>query len=327
MAQGAWMAKSPNPPKAYSLTPNAFLIWAIWLFAFLITPFSDRNSAVPHNLLYSGGTIRLAFPAIFLLFWAIARPLSEWVGQSEKRKGWLLAGAALAALVNLFWYDTLCCFMKPENALAWVAPVVKSFNNWVLAGWVLAIAALCAAGIASKRKWSWAVLVIGAIAVQQLGYPESLGYTMRFKQIGQSSRVFEYLKEQGFTRHDTVAIHSADESSFFLASVNDYLLPRAGRVVYVDDSSSNIQRPTSNNPNWIVLCAKDIFEIDDPVRGRSYRVFWEFLEQQVVPEGYTEVFSDPFFRLYHAGRGQQERAQSPSKSKSPCLFRTKKSKV
>ncbi len=287
---------------------NAILL-CIWTFTFLITPFSDHNGTTVHNLLYSGGTIRLAFPAILLLVWMGSKPLVEWVEKVADRKLWIMAILAGTALVNLFWYDAVCLFAKPENALAWVAPVAKSFNNWVLGCWVLGTGVLCALVVLTKKRWLWGLLVIGAIAVQQGGYPESLGYTMRFKQIGQSSRVFEFLEQQGFSKQDTVAVHSADESSFFLACVNDYLLPRAGRMFYVDELNAS-DAPTPPDPHtpirpfgaaapeWLVLCAKDTFELNDRVYGKHYTASWRFLDGKRLPMGYEEVFRDNFYRVY-----------------------------
>lgn len=288
------------------LKSNTFFILIFWLFVFLITPFSDHNGPDIHNQLYSGNTIRMAFPFLLLLFWMVPKPLAEWVGNSAKRKNWVICGLACAALVNLFWYDAVCLLAKPENAFAWMAPVAKCFNNWVLGLWVLGAGGVCALVVLTKKRWLWGVLLVGAVAVQQAGYPESLGYTMRFKQLGESSRVFEFLKKQGFSADDTIAIHSADESSFFLACANDFLLPRTGSMRYIknidqvptSDFSSLTSDPESRQRYWLILCAKDAVELDGPLRGRQYSASWSFLETQLILDRYMLLFADKYYRIY-----------------------------
>jgi hypothetical protein len=292
------------------------LLLMLWLFTFLITPFSDNNGAV-HNLLYSGNTIRLAFPAILFAFLIITYPLAEWIGSSARKEKWFVRGIAVAALINLFWYDAVCLFAKPENALVALAPVARSFDNRVLAGWALGLGVACAAAVCLRRRWLAVGLVAAAICLQQAGYPQGLTYSMRFKQLGQMSEVFNFLDIQDFDSTDTVAIHSADESSFFLACVNEYLLVRTGRMFYAEalgdleglteesptSKPSNIQHLTSHTPNWLIVCAKDAFELGDRVRGRQYRISWDFLAETKIPAGYREVFSDEFYRIYLSSWG------------------------
>lgn len=231
-----------------------------------------------------------------------------------------MACLTCAAWINLFWYDAVCVCAKPENAFAWMAPVAKSFDNRVLGCWVLGAGILCAIIVLTRKRWLWGGLIVGAIAIQQAGYPESLGYTMRFKQLGQSSRVFEFLKQQSFSRHDTVTIHSADESSFFLACVNDYLLPRTGTMKYVDTlgeieglsvgSQKSALEPLHHSnlsprfrPHWLIICAKDQFRLLDPVEGRRYEISWSFMGDRSTIKGYTEKFRDKLYLIYEQNGG------------------------
>lgn len=195
--------------------------------------------------------------------------------------------------------------------MAVIAPVAQSFNNRVLVCWGLGIGGVCALAVALRHRWLWGVLIIVAITVQQAGYPHSLGYSMRFKQFGQTSKGFQFLEKQGFSPNDSVAIHSADESSFFLACVNDYLLPRTGRMFYIEtlgdvggldveslrSDTSHVSRSTSYNPDWLIVCTKDAFDFEDQVKGRRYRISWDFIEGRQIPDGYKEVFQDNFYQI------------------------------
>jgi len=265
----------------------------LWTLVFLITPFTDHNGSLTHNQLFSGGTIRMALPAVLLGCLMLSRITANWVGDSQGRANvvfWMVAGASL---INLFWYDSICLIAKPENALAAVASVGQTFDLRILGLIILLVGALCAAMVYLKRRWLVAGMIISAACIQQLVYPQSLTYSMRFKQIGQTSNMFQFLSEQNFGRDVHVAIHSEDESSFFLACVNDYLLPRAERMHYMESNGS------VSNADWIIICAKDSFNLNDRIKGRQYRISWDFLDEMIVPDGYIEVFLDEFYKVYH----------------------------
>jgi hypothetical protein len=270
----------------------AAALMTCWLLVFLITPFSDHNGTDVHNQLFSGGTIRMALPVVLLTVWAVSRPLTGWAGRSEARKRLVIWTVIVAALVNLTWYDVASVIIKPENAFIAQAPVAQSFDNRILAVWVAGTGAVCALAVMIRRRWLYGMLIAGAIAVQQAGYPKSLGYTSRFKQIGRSSAAFEFLETQRIGNRDCVAVYSADESSFFLACVNDYLLPRAGRMFFAE----TLDR--SRDADWLIVCAKDAFDYRDNVYGREYRVSWSFLNEQDVPSGFRLVFDDEFYRIF-----------------------------
>lgn len=158
---------------------------------------------------------------------------------------------------------------------------------------MVGIGLLCAAFVYWENTWLTIGLVVVAIVIQQAGYPHSLGYSMRYKQIGQASHVFRFLNEPQFGRDDSVAIHSKNESIFFLACVNDYLLPRSGRMHYaerVEDAADT---------EWLIICAKDAFDLKDRVHGKQYRVSWDFLDEKMIPAGYNEMFKDDFYKVYH----------------------------
>ncbi len=263
-----------------------------WVAGFLITPFSDRNGAEVHNQLYSGHTIRFALPAVLLMLLLFSERIASWIGTSSSRAQGLIWITAAASLINFFWYDATCLLAKPENALASFAPIAQTFDLRILGLWAVASCVVCAVVIFLKRPWLAGVLVAGAVGVQQIGYPHNLMYSMRFKQIGQTSGVFDFLKSKEVGRWTSVAVYSADEASFFLACVNDYLLPRTERMHYVESL------PDLDGEDWLIVCAKDDFVLNNAAQGRKYTVSWEFFDTTAVPPGYKNVYSDGMYQVY-----------------------------
>jgi hypothetical protein len=263
-----------------------------WVAGFLITPFSDHNGTEIHNQLFSGHTIRLALPAVLLLLLLFSERIAVWIGASSRREQGLIWLTATASLINLFWYDAVCLIAKPENALAAFAPLAQTFDVKILALWALAVCAVCATVICLKRPWLAGILVAGATAVHQIGYPHNLTYAMRFKQVGQTSRIFDFLKAADSGRWTSVAVYSADESSCFLACVNDYLLPRTEHMRYVESL------PDLKGEDWLIVCAKDDFVLNNAAQGRNYSVSWDFFDPAAVPSGYNKVYSDGMYQVY-----------------------------
>lgn len=99
------------------------VLLAIWTVGFLITPFSDHNKPTVHN-----HTIRMALPAVLLALIICSGVVATWVGDSFRRARILVWVASGAALVNLFWFDVVCVFAKPENAWAAFAPIAQTFD-------------------------------------------------------------------------------------------------------------------------------------------------------------------------------------------------------
>lgn len=235
----------------------------------------------------------MAFPVILLSILMICRPVAEWTGKTERRQLMFVAGVSVAALINLFWYDVICMFIKPENMLAMMAPVAKSFNNTVLVFFMLGILSLCIAVAWIDKKWVYVGFVICSICAQQMGYPDSLSHTIRFKQLGQVSGVFRFLEAQKIHGSDGVAIHSADESSFFLACVNDYMLPQVDRMFYAESIDEDLEA------DWLIICAKDAIDSYNNTQGRRYYVSWSFMNRIKVPDDrYEIVFKDEFYYIY-----------------------------
>lgn len=271
------------------------LIFVIWAVAYPATPFSDHNGSDVHNLIYSGNNVRLAFPAILFLFSVVARPFATWMEQSKKRVQLVVWFAGGASLLNLFWYDAVCFAIKPKNVLAWLAPCVRSFSPSVLIICFFVLVLFCVAIVRSKQRRWMGLAVVSALLIQQAVYPESLTHSVRFKQIGQTSDLFHFLHSDvwdGVRSDLCVAIHSADESSFFLCCVNDYLLPRTKQMFYVESVKE------LREADCLIVCAKDSFCIDGQLQGHRYRLSWDFFDENNVPSTYEKVYCDDFYRVY-----------------------------
>ncbi|MEI7850701.1 MAG: hypothetical protein WCH86_02605 [Kiritimatiellales bacterium] len=274
--------------KLISLIELGLLLF--WGLGFLITPFSDHNGPVIHNQLFSGNTIRMALPVILLGLMLFSKVVAHFLDEQPARlKMWAYA-IFVISLINVLWYDLACLLTKPENAFAALAPVACSFNNLKLGLLFLLIAGACAA--ACWRRILLIPLLCAGLLVFHLNYPDSLTHTMRFKQIGKPSAAFDFLRRNASCKNITVAVHSADESSAFLACMNDVLLRYAGRTVYAE-RLDNIR-----NAGLLIVCAKDTDNISDPVRGRNYQASFDFFDESQINSSLREIYRDDFYRIY-----------------------------
>lgn len=287
LAGPAWFLIERLRKKSKLITPVELGLLLFWGLGFLITPFSDHNGSVVHNQLFSGNTIRMALPVILFGLMLFSKIIAHLLGKSSFRLRIWLYGIFAISLINILWYDLACLLTKPENAFATLAPIACSFDNLQLGLLFLLIAGACAT--ACWRRILLIPLLCVGLLVFHLNYPDSLTHTMRFKQIGKTSAAFDFLRRDDSCKNKTVAVHSADESSAFLACMNDFLLRYADRTVYAE-RLENIR-----NAGLLIVCAKDIDNISGPVRGRNYQA--SFDESKIV-RAMHEIYRDDFYRIY-----------------------------
>ena len=303
LAGPVWFIAERFRRKSKLIRPVELGLLLFWGLGFLITPFSDHNGSVVHNQLFSGNTIRMALPAILFGLVLFSKVAAQLLGSSVSRQRVWLYGILSASLINLIWYDAVCLLTKPENAFAALAPVANSFNNLTLGLLFLLIAGACA--VACRWKILLIPLLCAGSLIFHLNYPDSLTYTMRFKQIGKTSAAFDFLRRNAVCKNKTVAVHSADESSAFIAGMNDFLLRYAGWTVYAE-------RPDQlRNAGLLIVCAKDTGDISDSIRGRNYQSSFDFFDTAQISPSMQEIYRDDFYRIYAAG--------TPAPASSPTM--------
>jgi hypothetical protein len=279
-----------NKPRL--IHPAELGLLLFWGLGFLITPFSDHNGPVIHSQLFSGNTIRMALPVILfgvILFSKVAVHVLD--SSRSRQRVWTYSIFSIC-LINVLWYDIVCLLTKPENAFAALAPVACSFDNLRLGVLFLFIAGVCSA--ACWRRILLIPLLCAGLLVFHLQYPDSLTHTMRFKQIRETSAAFDFLRRNELCRNKTVTVHSADESSAFLASMNDFLFKNAGRTVYAEHSNQ------PRNADLLIVCAKDVDHACDSIRGRNYQASFDFFDEERIDHSLHEIYRDGFYRIYTA---------------------------
>jgi hypothetical protein len=276
--------------KTRLIRPVEMGLFLFWGLGFLITPFSDHNGSVIHNQLFSGHTIRMALPTILFGLMLFSKVIAHLLGESSFRLRVWLYGIFTVSLINILWYDIACLLTKPENAFAALAPIACSFDNLRLSLLFLLIAGACAA--VCWRRVLLLPLLCAGLLVFHLHYPASLTYAMRFKQIGKTSAAFDFLRRNDLCRNKTVAVHSADESSAFLASMNDFLSRHANRTIYAE------QPGQIHRAELLIVCAKDMNYISDSIRGRNYRASFAFFDTTQISNFLHEIYRDDFYRIY-----------------------------
>jgi hypothetical protein len=222
-----------------------------------------------------------------MLFSKIAAHL---LGDSIVRLRMWNCSIASICLSNILWYDIACLFTKPENAFPALAPVACSFDNLRLGLLFLLIAGACAA--ACRRRILLIPLLCAGLLVFHLQYPDSLTHTMRFKQIGKTSAAFDFLLRNNLCSNKTVAVHSSDESSAFLAGMNDFLSRYADRTVYAEQPNQ------IRKAELLIVCAKDTDHISNPLLGRSYQASFGFFDATQISPSLREIYRDDFYRIY-----------------------------
>ena len=273
----------------------AWLFLVLWLVAYTVTPLSDRNGPIRHNLLYGGQTIRLALPAVLLAVVMLARAAPGWLEGAQRRARWWFWGVVIVSVINLFWFDLLALAVKPESAFAAQAAALRSFDNRILLAFTMLIWVVALLGAWRRRRIVLTTLVVLCVLLYYGGYPRNLSYTSRFKRVGQTTEVFRFLDRHDHAR-TRVALHST-AGSFFLSIMNGYLLDSADHVKLVEDVS------TAQTADLLVVCAGNQWESGDMVRGLKYRQSLSFWKATSLPQGFRRVYDDAFYLVYVRERG------------------------
>lgn len=270
------------------------LFLALWGLGYVITPFSDRNTPVVHVQLYSGHTIRMFLPGLFFFATLVARLLPVMLeGRPRLRRAWIVFMAAMTT-ANLLWYDVTCMWLKPANAFATLAAATGVFDNTRLA--VLMLVLMAATVVLSRvlPRLAAPILIIIAAACYHIAWPESLGRTMRFKQIGGTSAVFSFLDRVCGPRA-RVNVTSESSSSYFVACLNDFLLRGDRRVRFVERADQ------AREADYFIICAVDREQRDEFLRGRNYEATFDGFD--TPPPGAREIYRDAFYRVYATAQG------------------------
>lgn len=267
------------------------LFLLLYIAAYTITPFSDRNSDEPHNQLVSGHTIRMLLPFLLFFLLTASRAVAICLRKSSLWARILVPATGIIIVTNIFWYDVLALVVKPGNAFASVAPIAGTFSNLTL-GIVLAAATAFLALLALLRKAVFVpILLVASALLVSFRYPSSLSYTLRFKQIGITTAAFDALQSKEL--HDAkVAVVSQSHSSYFVGSMNDILMKHSRQIRYVTDMER------LDEFDLIVVCAVDEALDLSYSLGRSFGAKLSPLEPHQIPEHSSLLYEDDIYVIY-----------------------------
>lgn len=275
-----------------AISVKELLLIFLFLLGWMITPYTDRNTSTPHNLLYSGNTIRIALPCLLLFILAATRNLAVWSKAHSTwlpPAGWILC---VAIPVNVFWYDGVALFIKPENAFYAVAPLAKTFDNQTLALWLAGITLICIALTCVRKCIVLPFVLIASAVIFPIHHPDHLTYTTRFKQLNQTTSAFAVLDKLDM-EHSKVALLASGKGSYFVGCANEIVMKKAKQVRYINDPK------LLNQFDLVIACAHDTATALSNSKGTQFNILPPPLEPSLVPAAFTLLHADSFYRIYY----------------------------
>ena len=259
---------------------------------FLITPYSDTNTAQPHTQLFSGHSVRMALPVLLFLLLLIARQTSKGLDFASLRLNPALTDLLfpLLLLLNWLWYDFVCLVIKPENAFISHTFMLGSFDNLRL-GLALLLLILMVVWICRQRYvFATVCLLVTACVVNVLQAPQNIGYLMRFKQINQPNAGAFFALQNLIQPHQRVILCCGATGSYYTGCMNQFLLPRVKSLKFMDPANA------FNDADCVIACALD--EEHDRNLGRKYQPSWKYLPTPFNPPAYICTWSNACYMVF-----------------------------
>ncbi len=268
-----------------------YLYFLLYIVGYILTPFSDRNGPEVHGQLVSGHTIRMLLP-FMLIFAVVASRL--FASALRGRRSWLPLlhwGTTAIICIDLFVYDLITLLSKPTNAFAGLAPLCRTFDNQTLGIALVAVIIVCFALSRLRKPLSVPIVLVTASFIFISGYPSSVSYTMRFKQIGRTTDAFEVIQNNASPRAK-VAVLGEKATSHFVGCMNDVLMKESRKVRFVTNTD-RIQEF-----DMFVVCASDRIESLSNTQGRRYDVTMTWRDHHKIPDPFRLVYKDDFYVIY-----------------------------
>lgn len=281
------VAKIPARWRSWDFVLQFILFPLIFFFAYLVTPFSD-NFGSRHSFLQSGNTIRYLFPFFMYMLLAgggIIWPI-KWAQKIRHSKITLWAVVVLC-LANQCWYDLASMLLKPENAFSGLTSITLSFNNLVLLAAFLGVVGLAFLACALNRRAGFILLMLLGVLIYAVNFPQSSGYSLRFKQVGSPSQAYAFLGQMNLAGQQV----SLTGSSYLAGTMADFLLQ-------TNHTYLAPKNPYNGQYDVLVVAAAEKELSNDFELGRTYGTTFDFFNPAQMPGGFTLAFQDDFYLVF-----------------------------
>ncbi|HPH98032.1 MAG TPA: hypothetical protein PKW33_17755 [Anaerolineaceae bacterium] len=281
------LAKIPARWRSWDFLLQFIFFPLIFFFAYLVTPFSD-NFGPQHSFLQSGNTIRYLFPFFMYLLLAGGEAVwpMKWVQKVFHSKITLWA-VVIFSLLNQCWYDLVSMLLKPENAFSEITSVLPSFNNLYLLAAFLGVIALAFLACAFNRRAGFILLMLLGVLMYAVNFPQSSGYSLRFKQVGSPSQAYAFLNQMDLADRQVSLVGSA----YLAGTMADFLL-QTRHTYQVPEN------PYNGQYDVLIVAAAEKELSNDFELGRTYGTTFNYFNPAQMPGGFALAFQDDFYLIF-----------------------------